>query len=147
MGLPQIIQHDRSFRDVLKNDERIYEIKIVVREYGEIGAGSDMHLRGGAIPQSLTGERNHLVRYVYAVNFAEVARHGKHQPAGSTTYFKTPPNTASGRRQTDQFTLDRRDDFGGRGPKILFGLFRGGERDIKMRVCSGPGIPIGPHPI
>ncbi len=86
--LAQIMEHHVLAGDVLEDGVGVDEVELLVGKEGQIAAGAVMRERVGRVLQALSGQADHLVGHIHAVDFAEVAAERAHAGVRGHSRFR-----------------------------------------------------------
>ena len=105
-------------------------------------------MRVGNIAQLDARLRDHFIRYIDAVDFAEVAAHGTHQAARSAADFERAAHAdGNARGQAFQLAFEIANNIGGGGEELAVVLFAAAKSDVVVRVFAGALVPLGAHAV
>ena len=126
----------------------VYEVEAFRGKVRQIAATCMAGMRVGNIAQLDARLRDHFIRYIDAVNFAEVAAHGTHEAAGSAADFKGAAHPDGNvRGQAFQLAFEIANNVGCGVEELSVILFAPAKSHVVVRVFAGAFIPLGSHAV
>ncbi len=99
----------------------------------------------GGIAEPFARQSDHLIRYVDAVDFREVAAQGTHQAARTAANLESLPRAALWKRHAAQLRFDAVNDLGGGGEEIRVALLVAPEGYVIRGIIAGASVPVLAH--